>query len=76
MRLSLHGRGFKNLTELNGILSAQLLIRRLKKNVLGDLPPLTRSRKTVLPDDRCMLVSSEQLLYLCLHAGMAVMIIE
>ncbi|BDA49699.1 probable SWI/SNF-related matrix-associated actin-dependent regulator [Coccomyxa sp. Obi] len=43
-------RGAQNLEELNGILREHLLIRRLKQDVLHELPPMRRSRLTILPD--------------------------
>ncbi len=43
-------RGSRNLEELNGILREHLLIRRLKQDVLHELPPMRRSRRTILPD--------------------------
>lgn len=43
-------RGARNLEELNGILREHLLIRRLKKDVLHELPLMQRHRRTILPD--------------------------
>ncbi|EIE18768.1 hypothetical protein COCSUDRAFT_49196 [Coccomyxa subellipsoidea C-169] len=43
-------RGAQNLEELNGILREHVLIRRLKKDVLHELPQMTRSRRTIPPD--------------------------
>ncbi|CAL8464419.1 g3954 [Coccomyxa elongata] len=43
-------RGSQNLEELNGILREHLLIRRLKQDMLHELPPMRRSRLTILPD--------------------------
>jgi SWI/SNF-related matrix-associated actin-dependent regulator of chromatin subfamily A-like protein 1 len=37
--------GSCNLTELNSLLSSSLMIRRLKKDVLSELPP--KARKTI-----------------------------
>ena len=43
-------RGSTNAAELNHLLTTHVLIRRLKKNVLKQLPMLRRSRISVAPD--------------------------
>ena len=42
--------GSRNSAELNRILAAHVLIRRLKKDVAHQLPALRRSRISVAPD--------------------------
>jgi hypothetical protein len=37
---------------LNQLLTAHIMLRRLKKDVLGEIPPLQRSRISVLPDPK------------------------
>ena len=43
-------RGAKNRQELNAVLNRHIMLRRLKKDVLGQIPALQRSRISVLPD--------------------------
>ena len=50
-------RNSSNLTELNAVLQTHLLIRRLKKNVLQDLPAKLRQRIPIEVDYECVGVS-------------------
>lgn len=43
--------------ELNGILREHVLIRRLKSEVLHDLPSMRRTKMTIVPDKDCLPVS-------------------
>ena len=43
-------RGAKNRQELNAVLRRHIMLRRLKADVLGQIPALQRSRVSVLPD--------------------------
>ena len=43
-------RGAKNKEALNKVLKSYIMLRRLKKDVLGQIPALQRSRIAVLPD--------------------------
>lgn len=54
MALSVRGacRGAKNKEELNRVLTSYIMLRRLKKDVLSQIPALQRSRISVLPDPR------------------------
>ncbi|CAL5220539.1 g2574 [Coccomyxa viridis] len=45
-------KGAKNKEELNRLLTGQIMLRRLKKDVLSQIPALQRSRISVLPDPR------------------------
>ena len=45
-------RGAKNKEELNRLLTGQIMLRRLKKDVLSQIPALQRSHISVLPDPR------------------------
>lgn len=47
-------RGSSNLAELNAVLQQHLLIRRLKKNVLQDLPAKLRQRVPIEVDADCI----------------------
>lgn len=47
-----------NLAELNAVLQKHLLIRRLKKNVLQDLPAKLRQRVPIEVDPDCVGVSA------------------
>ena len=50
-------RSSSNLAELNAVLQKHLLIRRLKKNVLQDLPAKLRQRVPIEVDPECVAVS-------------------
>ena len=47
-------RSSSNLAELNAVLQEHLLIRRLKKNVLQDLPAKLRQRVPIEVDPDCV----------------------
>ncbi len=47
-------RNSSNLAELNAVLQKHLLIRRLKKNVLQDLPAKLRQRIPIEVDPQCV----------------------
>ena len=49
-------RNSSNLAELNAVLQKHLLIRRLKKNVLQDLPAKLRQRIPIEVDPECVKV--------------------
>ena len=51
-------RSSSNLAELNAVLQKHLLIRRLKKNVLQDLPAKLRQRVPIEVDSECVGVSA------------------
>lgn len=51
-------RSSSNLAELNAVLQQHLLIRRLKKNVLQDLPAKLRQRVPIEVDPDCVGVSA------------------
>lgn len=51
-------RSSSNLAELNAVLQKHLLIRRLKKNVLQDLPAKLRQRVPIEVDYECIGVST------------------
>lgn len=51
-------RSSSNLAELNAVLQKHLLIRRLKKNVLQDLPAKQRQRVPIEVDPDCVGVSA------------------
>ena len=50
-------RGAKNREELNRLLTSHIMLRRLKKDVLSQIPALQRSRISVLPDPKKLKVS-------------------
>ena len=50
-------RGAKNKEELNRVLTSHIMLRRLKKDVLSQIPALQRSRISVLPDPRNLKVA-------------------
>ena len=45
-------RGAKNNEELNRVLTSHIMLRRLKQDVLNQIPALQRSRISVLPDPK------------------------
>jgi hypothetical protein len=45
------------------VLTSHIMLRRLKKDVLGEIPPLQRSRISVLPDPKNLKV-------LCAHPAL------
>ena len=55
-------RSSSNLSELNAVLQKHLLIRRLKRNVLQDLPAKLRQRVPIEVDPDCVGVSVPVLL--------------
>lgn len=58
-------RSSSNLAELNAVLQKHLLIRRLKKNVLQDLPAKLRQRVPIEVDYECVGVSALMLSQVC-----------
>ena len=50
-------RGAKHKEELNRVLTSHIMLRRLKKDVLSQIPALQRSRISVLPDPRKLKVA-------------------
>lgn len=61
-------RGSSNLAELNAVLQQHLLIRRLKKNVLQDLPAKLRQRVPIEVDADCIGVSTLMIIK-CIMCG-------
>lgn len=63
-------RGAKNNEELNRVLTSHIMLRRLKQDVLNQIPALQRSRISVLPDPKHLkVVPFTCILDSCLHEG-------